>query len=184
MIFHWDHTNDTWQEDPGTTPATYVKVWNTHNGRFSKPATTTDDTGADGWAVYSPDKNQWDLVWMEMPGMFYGTLDSALTHGTLDVNVTVVNVISGYDLWGANHGTTQAVKNPSAYSNGPGALTYWFAGYSGDSVICQWSHSQKLFGIIAVEPNSKDWVGQTVMIDAAHTPATIFSPPWAPITLP
>jgi len=157
LIFHWDHEAAGWREDPPVAdPLVYVKVWNTHNGRFTKPATTLGDTGADGFAVFCPDRNRWELVWMEMPGMFYGTLQADLSHSTLDVNVTVINVITGYDLWGVQHTTTQAVKNPVALSNGRGVLQYWFAGHDGDSVLCQWSETQELFGIIAVEPNSKD----------------------------
>lgn len=177
------------EEDSNYNETLVANVYNTQHGDFSKPATVSGDAGADGWAVYSIDHRRWDIVWMDMPGMFYGTLEGNLSHATQGpFDVTVVNVISGYDLWGEAWKTandnlrSQAVYNPSARAASP--IAYWFAGNVGDSVICQWDHSQGLFGIIAVEPNQYEWTGQTVMIDAAHTPATIFSPPWAPRTLP
>lgn len=168
------------EEDSNYNETLVTDVYNTIHGIFSKPATVSGDAGADGWAVYSIDHRRWDIVRMDMPGMFYGTLEGNLSHADLNANVTVVNVITGYDLWGINHGTTQAVKNPSARAASP--LTYWWSGNIGDSVICQWSHSQGIFGIIAVEPNKYEWVGQQVMKNAAHEVVTIWSPPWAPVT--
>ncbi len=176
-IFHY------WVEEDSLYNETLIAdVYNTLHGRFSKPATVGGDAGTDGWAVYSIDHRRWEIVWMEMPGMFYGTLEGNLSHGDLTKDVTVVNVITGYDLWGdawkaANGGLrSQTVYNPSARAGSP--LTYWWAGNIGDSVICQWDHSQSLFGIIAVEPNKYEWVGQTVNAGAN----TIWSPPWAPVT--
>ncbi len=159
-----------------------MTVWNTPHGAFSKMATVLGDGGADGWAIYVPDRNRWELVWMDIPGMIYGTLKGDLSHGSFGAfYIDVVNVISGYNVWGTNWDTAnpagQAVYNPSA--SGP-AISYWFAGDTGDTVICQWSAEQALFGIIAVEPNQKDWAGQLVDVGGVPNAKTIYSPPWAP----
>ncbi len=179
------------EEDSDYNETLVANVYNTSHGTFSKPATVGSDAGADGWAIYSIDFRRWEVVWMDMPGMFYGVLKANLSHATFGdggtpIYVDITNVISGYDLWGAAWATAnpsgQKVYNPVALSNGPGAIGHWFAGYSGDSVICQWSHSQGFFGIINNEPNQYEWVGQLVDVGGAPNAKTIWSPPWAPVT--
>ena len=172
------------EEDSDYNETLVANVYNTSHGTFSKPATVGSDAGADGWAIYSIDFRRWEVVWMNMPGMFYGTLKANLSHATWELKVAVTDVITGYDLWGAAWATAnplgQVVYNPVALSNGPGAIAHWFAGYQDDSVICIWDQFDDRFGILAIEPNQREWVGQTVMIDAAHNAKTIYSPPWAP----
>ncbi len=175
-IFHY------WVEEDSLYNETLIAdVYNTLHGTFSKPATVGGDAGTDGWAVYSIDHRRWEIVWMEMPGLFFGTLKANMTHSDAEPKVAVTNVISGYDLWGTAwtdaNPTGQTVYNPIAH----GALiNYWFAGNTGDACLCRWDSHNDRFWIIGVEPNTYNWANQTIRTDAGATIKTIKLPPWNP----
>ena len=173
-IFHfWEEENSAWNE------TLVANVYNTRHGVFSKPETEAGDAGADGWAVYSLDLRRWDLVWLDMPGLFFATLDANLAHTDASREVTVTDVIAGYDLWGVNYGSTQLVYNPVT-TGGLAGITYWHSGNSGDSVLCRYDAPGLKFWIVDVEPNVFGWADQAVDVDGVPNAITMKLPPWNP----
>lgn len=180
MLFSWNHAEDEWNEEP------IITVYNTQHLAFSKPATAEGDRGADGWVIWCVDRNRWELLWLEIPGFFFATLDGTLSHGDASTTVTVTDVISGYNLWNANYGTSETVWNPVAFSGGGGAITHWFAGYDGDACLCRWDERDAKFWIFAIEPNDAEWQDLDVVVDVdfvtpAFTTKGIRLPPWTPV---
>lgn len=133
--------------------------------RHSKMATTQGDPGALGMASFMPDLNHWEITAMQTPGDFWGTLQGDL--GQADASQTVAlaspggGVLDGYNVFGANHGTTITAFNPTGGGNG---ASRWLAGKAGDRVFCRWDiHAQK-YWILAVEPNRHDWQTLDVVV--------------------
>jgi len=143
-----DEWNEEWE----------ITVHNTWHGVFTKPETDTDERGCDGWAVYCPDRDRWEILWMETPNTFLGKIKAgdSLTTATASVVVEVVQIVSGYDVTAStlcNDDDEITVYNPTT----DGGTSYWFAASAGDGVLCRWAEGEEegdsaKFYVIAVEP--------------------------------
>jgi hypothetical protein len=121
---------------------------------------------------------------MQTPGDFWGELTGDLSQSSGGAYVNKVgNVFGGYDVFQANHGNQILVANPTGGGNFAG---YWFAGKSGDRVLCRWSMGDAQYYIVAIEPNNADFQTLEVVTDvdfAAETVTkkTIELAPWTAI---
>jgi hypothetical protein len=111
--------------------------------------------GAFGWAAFREDYNEWEIISMQTPGDFWGerTQDLPRSAGGICVN-EVGDVFGGYDVFQANHGNHILVANPAGGGN---FASYWFAGKSGDRVLCPWNMRTGRYFIVAIEPNDADY---------------------------
>lgn len=136
-------------------PAQSIVVYDGQS-QFSKMPTVSGDAGALGIAQFMPDRNRWEIVAMQTPGDFWGTLEDTLRRGDAARLVRALEggVLGGYSVFGSNHGPTLNAYNPSCRSTGP---DYWFSGRAGDRVFCRWDIRQAQYWILAVEPNDQDW---------------------------
>jgi hypothetical protein len=101
---------------------------------FSKMSTAAGDRGAFGFAAWREDKAAWEIIGMQTPGMFWGTVSAGgLTQAMSGCMVDEAgDVLDGYDVFQANHGNTILVSNPVG---GGRFAAYWFASESGDRVL-------------------------------------------------
>jgi len=134
----------------------------------------------------------WEVLSMQTPGDFWGRLDLPLDRDDAAVDVTAFRMwgtghytLFGYDVFGPLHGTTIEVYNPKGSWDGSSFEGYQFAGHAGDVVYCRWHMRENRYVIMAVEPNDRGWLTQTVVTSvnfAEQTTTTVDMkyPPWAP----
>lgn len=128
----------------------YGVAWKPHDG-FVLLKTPLSD---------SPElqRHVWSIVTMQTPGMFTGSLNSALTTSTASVMVTAfrTNKGSGHVTWGrydwAGDGWSAANGGLkiTAY-NLPGSSEYMFEADSGGTVLCKWNMRESRYYIIQAE---------------------------------
>ena len=148
--------------------------------RFSKMATISGDVGALGYAQYRPDKDAFEIVSMQTPADFWGTLDGPLETTEVSGAVTVYSpgavnaVFRGYDYFGINQGGTITCYNPVANQN-----SYWWAGSADDYCFCKWDVKRSRYWIQQMEPMAGKH-GHTVVTDIGppQVTATITLPKW------
>lgn len=143
----------------------------------SKMATASGDVGAYGLAHLPYDRadGKWEILTMQTPGPFFGSLDSALSQASASVSVTAFDIrapdvghktLSGYDVFGSNFGDSITVYNPPA-DTGSTPSSYWFRAAAGDIVFCMWHMRAAKYYIIFVEPQEQtvvtsiNWGAQT-----------------------
>jgi len=179
----WDGDVSRYDDDPWLEFTAYD-----FQHRFSKMATPGDDEGAMGFAIKPHDKPDWEILTMETPADFFGTLNAPLTQEMASVSVAAVTVLGHYNVFGNDHGLNITAFNPVGGGN---FASYWHAGFSGDAVFCRWDMTNSKYWILAVEPNNKDFQNQTVVTDVTFdggghvtglTKKTIQLPPWTSIT--
>ena len=174
-----------WTEDDAETTFTVYD----YQQRFSKMATASGDVGARGIARYMADKGAWEILDMQIPGEFWGTLQANLSTSTASIQVAVVfdAVFQGYNLFGINHGNLTTAYNPVGSGN---QGTYWWSGASGDRVFCKWDVEHAKYWIMLVEPNAQNWqtldVVTSISVNFAaqtytYTTRQIELPPWTTI---
>jgi len=132
---------------------------------FSKPATAAGDGGALGYGWFPPDRPFPDaeILWMQMPGLYWGTAKSDFTTASISVLVEVTACVGGYNLFQGNYGTEQSVLNVPRGNSPP---AYNFAGYEGSKVLFHYEQavgSAGSFRLVWVEPNNKSWSQQDVV---------------------
>lgn len=148
-----------WYDDEGTrVDGEGITVYDA-NEKYSKMATTSGDTGALGIAQWMPDKSRWEIVDMQTPGDFWGTLEGDMHKwdGSMPVRVwtsltdDVIGVTSGYNVFQANHGLTITVHNvmPEEYGG--------MSGREDGSVFCKWNTKWARYEFAFVEPSDLDW---------------------------
>jgi len=142
-----------WTEDDAETTFTVYDFQN----RFSKMATATGDVGALGLARYMADRGEWEIVDMQIPGDFWGTLelDLSTSDGSARVNAVADSVMRHYDVFGINHVGYLTAYNPVGGGN---QGSYWWSGAAGDRVFCKWDVENAKYWIMLVEPNDEDWL--------------------------
>jgi hypothetical protein len=123
--------------------------------KYSKMPTASGDVGALGIAQWMPDRNRWEIVDMQTPGDFWGTLDGDLHlwDGSQTVTVKDDGVLGGYDVFQTSFGDSLVAYNTSMDELG-GRM---FSGREGNNVLCRWSIKQALYYIAAVHPSDLDW---------------------------
>jgi len=200
VVIGWDPVGLKYTDDLPDQGEVNLTVYD-FQGRFSKMATQSGDAGALGWAKYLPDSDRWEIVTMETPGDFWGTLDAELTQATASVTVTMEAMLGGYDVFGqhwvnANGGAKILAHNPVGSDN---FADHWWAGtvsggsgpQTGDRVYCHWDMKNSKYWILLVEPNNKSYqnleVVTAVQTDAqghvtGTTTKTIQLPPWTTIS--
>jgi hypothetical protein len=148
-----------WYDDAGSrVDGESITVYDA-NEKYSKMATGSGDTGALGVAQWMPDKSRWEIVDMQTPGDFWGTLDYDLQSHDNSQDVTVTNdlgyvsgMLGGYCIFQGNFGNTIRVYSPQiAYDTGR------FAGREGDAVLCRWSMKDAIYYFADIVPNDLDW---------------------------
>jgi len=133
---------------------------------FSKMATESPDVGAYGIAwtpddpmLDSPYSATWEILTMQTPGMFTGSLDSALTTSTSSVVVTAFRTDKaaghitheGYDPFGAGWSDANGGLKITVYNPPGGGVPYIFEGDSGGTVLCRWNMRESRYYIIQAE---------------------------------
>lgn len=148
--------------------------------RFSKMATISGDVGALGYAQYRPDKDAFEIVSMQTPADFWGTLDGPLETTEASGAVTVYSpgavnaVFRGYDYFGINQRGTITCFNPVANQN-----SYWWAGAANDYCFCKWDVEHSKYWIQQMEPMAGKHAETVVVASGApDTTKTITLPKW------
>lgn len=193
----FDHQGN---EHRGTPPGETITVYDAL-AMFSKPPTAGDTAGAIGMAVFAADRNRWEIVAMQTPGDFLGTLaqDCRRWDTTAAVWPQLNTLSAGYNPFGS------AVSQPTIVMNiaGGGNQTIgpplhlpaqWCSGRQGDRVLCRWHIRGGYYYLAGVEPNDLDYqpldllTRTTLTIDFAGQSFThrryarkIRLPPWTTI---
>jgi len=150
-------------EHRGTPPGETITV---HDALalFSKPPTAGNDPGALGIALFAPDRNRWEIVAMQTPGDFFGTLaqDCHRWDVTAAVWPEVHTLSGGYNPFGPSAALPTIVLNVAGAGNqtiGPPLYlpAQWFSGRQGDRVLCRWHIRGGHYLIAGVEPNDLDY---------------------------
>lgn len=119
---------------------------------FSKMATTSGDTGAIGFAAYDSAADRYEILTMQNPVSFWGTLQADFPSVAPYVAVTYSAAVGGgYNVFQSNHGTTI-----DAYGH-TGHHGYVYSGKTGDHVLCWWNVGLHRYDILVIEPNDNGW---------------------------
>lgn len=147
----------------GTPPGETITVYDAL-ALFSKPPTAGDDPGALGVALFAPDRNRWEIVAMQTPGDFFGTLaqDCHRWDVTAAVWPEVDTLSGGYNPFGPSAVLPTIVLNVAGGGNqtiGPPSYlpARWFSGRQGDRVLCRWHIRGGHYVLAGVEPNDLDY---------------------------
>lgn len=156
----FDHSGT---EHRGTPPGETITVFDSL-ALFSKPPTAGNDPGALGIALFTPDRNRWEIVAMQTPGDFFGTLaqDCHRWDVTAAVWPEVQTLSGGYNPFGPSAALPTIVLNVAGGGNqtiGPPSNlpAQWFSGRQGDRVFCRWNIRGGHYMIAGVEPNDLDY---------------------------
>ncbi len=128
--------------------------------RHCKMATGENDGGALGWAVQSSDRKEWEIVTMDTPGTLYGTARDDFSPSWSSVDVNVLGVFCGYNVFQGGYGNIETVNNQARRIGWPTG-GYNFSGPAGCLVIARYVHTVGEVGayeIEYVEPNDYGWL--------------------------
>ncbi len=125
-----------------------------------KMATAAGDAGAMGWAVQSSDRKDWEILTMQTPGTLYGTARDDFSPSWATVDINVLGVFWGYNVFQGGYGNIETVDNQARRIGWPTA-GYNFSGPAGCLVIARYVHAIGAVGayeIEYVEPNDYGWL--------------------------
>lgn len=150
-------------EHRGTPPGEVIMVYDSL-AMFSKPPTAAEAAGAMGMAVFAADRNRWEIVAMQTPADFLGTLaqDCHRWDTTAAVWPQLNTLSAGYNPFGAGVSQPTIVMNIAGGGNqtiGPPLHlpAQWFSGREGDRVLCRWHIRGGYYYLAGIEPNDLDY---------------------------